>query len=273
MSKQKDPARKSSAPGSDSAERWLTREEAAAWLQVSYRTFCRWEKDTPIPGAKVEAGRMVYPESELEDFRAAHEDDIRDGLSKLQHEVVRGFREAADHTRKVNESSAAAISVAASSLGGMSDTLIKGLSQMRRENKRMAKALEKRDLMIGLVFEAMQAFFAVQQEQQRLTLEREREALLSRERTQVMVEGFKMALPGIVHLFAPSKTTTVAGMATIFGAMNEDQRGRLMTLVGELPAEAQATAGALLQSAIEQLEAKEKKAEGPGVAKAEPRAA
>lgn len=272
MSKQKTSASKGSTPPSDSAERWLTREQAAAKLGISYRTFCRWEKETPVAGAKMEAGRMVYPETALEGFAEMHADDVHTAQARLLHETSKSQRESSNSAKSAYEAAAVALKSSVEMLGSSKEHAEKLFAAALQQVQHLSDALDKRDAMIGHVFEALQSFYDAEREQQRQQLQREREAFLSRERAETMFAGFRLALPGLIHMFAPSKATVTAGLATIFKVMKEEQRGRLMALVGELPVEAQATAGALLQEAIEQLEAEEKrKAEGPGVAKAQPR--
>lgn len=237
----------------EAGEEWLTAPEAAERLGITRRHFQRIIAVTPIPGTKQEGNRKLYPGGSIDELVVDdHGDEQQSAMSALMREVARAAKE-------VHGSAALALDSAAKSIEGTNLRTDNLMQALLKENERLTTQCEKHEQEKLAIWELFRAMNEAHVAEMGAAARRERERIIEGARGEVLADGFRLAWPGLINKFLPSKEgeKTILGMA--FDHLSEQGRGQLMAIVSQLPAELQASVMTLVSEAIEG-EAKRKEA-------------
>jgi DNA-binding transcriptional MerR regulator len=244
----KNPSTKSPAP-----EGFYTRKEAAKACGVSFTTFRRWEKENEIEGVKIEGdgpnARRLYPIKEIEELEFEDAQEERDAI------ITSMIKETAKAATEIHRSSKLAIDAAVQALQGTDPRTVALFEELNRLREH-TRTLEEKGL---LVWDLLHKMHEARIAELEAIARRERDQIVSTGRQDMMIDSFRMAWPGIVHRLLPSKETEKPIIASVFAHLSESNRAKLMAMIGELPTELQASAGALIGDALEE-EAKRREA-------------
>lgn len=232
--------------GSPPPDGYVTRAMAAERLNISVRHFKRLEQESPIPGTVTDGegptARKLYPENEIDDLLVEGADEeLRGAISAL-------VKQAAQAATEVHKSAQLAINAGVAALQGTDARTLSLIEELDRMRKHCG-TLEKNALAFWELMRSMQDAHVAEM---RAAAIRERERILEGVRHDGVGRALEMALPGIIHRFAPSKMTEKSILAQTIQALPDAVKEHVMPIIlGNVPPELAASLHSLMQESLQ----------------------